>query len=51
MAVACSKFTLGGVVQLFWAAFDMHVTGVALKVALGYKKLFFGHFNKIITQV
>ena len=38
MSVACSIFTLGGPVQLFWAAFDMPVTGEALKVALGYKK-------------
>ena len=26
MAVALSIFTLGGAVQLFWAAFDMPVT-------------------------
>ena len=38
MAVARSIFTLGGTVQLFWAAFDMPMTGVPLKVALGYKK-------------
>ena len=38
MAVACSIFTLDGAVQLFWVAFDMPVTGVPLKVALGYKK-------------
>ena len=41
MAVACSIFTLGGWVQLFWTAFDMPVTGVPLEVALGYKKMFF----------
>ena len=41
MAVARSIFTLGGQVQLFWTAFDMPVTGVPLKVALGYKKMFF----------
>ena len=40
MAVACSIFTLGGAVQLFWSAFDMPVTGVPLKVALGYKNCF-----------
>ena len=38
VAVACSTFTLDGWVQLFWAAFDMPVTRVPLKVALGYKK-------------
>ena len=38
MIVACSTFTLDGGFQLFWATFDMPVTGVPLKVALGYKK-------------
>ena len=43
MAVAGSIFILDGWVQFFWAAFDMPVTGVPLKVALGYKKnCFFG---------
>ena len=37
MAVARSIFTLDGALQLFWAAFDMPVTVVPLKVALGYK--------------
>ena len=46
MAVACSIFTLGGAVQLFWAAFDMPVTGVPLKVALGYKKNVFLAISK-----
>ena len=46
MAVAHSIFTLGGGVQLFWAAFDMPVTGVPLKVALGYKKIVFRVFQK-----
>ena len=46
MAVAHSIFTLGGAVQLFWAAFDMPVTGVPLKVALGYKKIVFWAFKK-----
>ena len=46
MAVACSIFTLGGRVQLFWTAFDMPVTGVPLKVALGYKKIVFWVFQK-----
>ena len=35
MAVACSIFTLDGGFQLFWAAFDLLVTVVPLKVALG----------------
>ena len=38
MAVAHSIFTLGGGFQLFCTAFDMPVTGVAIKVALGYNK-------------
>ena len=50
MAVARSIFTLGGRFQLFYTAFDMHVTGVALKVALGYKKIVFWRFKKIIEK-
>ena len=46
MAVARSIFTLDGAVQLFWAAFDMPVTGIPLKVALGYKKIVFWPFPK-----
>ena len=46
MAVARSIFTLGGGFQLFCAAFDMPVTGVALRVALGYKKIVFWVFQK-----
>ena len=46
MAVARSIFTLGGAVQLFWAAFDMPMTGVPLKVALGYTKIDFCTFQK-----
>ena len=46
MAVAHSIFTLYGAVQLFWAAFDMNVTGVPLKFALGYKKIGFWTFQK-----
>ena len=46
MAVARSIFTLDGGFQLFCAAFDMPVTGVALKVALGYKKIVFWAFQK-----
>ena len=51
MAEARSIFTLGGGFQLFCAAFDMPVTGVALKVALGYKKIVFGRFKKIIMDI
>ena len=46
MAVAHSIFTLDGWVQLFWAAFDMSMTGVSLKDALGYKKNSFLAFQK-----
>ena len=46
MTVACSIFTLGGQVELFWTAFDMPATGVPLKVASGYKKIVFGCFKK-----
>ena len=46
MGVARSIFTLGGGFQLFCAAFDMPMTGVALKVALGYKKIVFWAFQK-----
>ena len=46
MAVARSIFTLDGGFQLFCTAFDMPVTGVALKVALGYKKIVFWAFQK-----
>ena len=43
IAVARSIFTLNGGIQLFWAAFDLPVTVVQLKVALGLEKLIFGH--------
>ena len=46
MAVARSIFTLDGVVQLFWAAFDMPMTVVPLKVALGLGKFDFSPFKK-----
>ena len=46
MAVTRSIFTLGEGFQLFCAAFDMPMTGVALKVALGYKKIVFWAFQK-----
>ena len=48
MAVACSIFTLDGWVQLIWAAFDMSVTVVPLKVALGFAKFDLRAFKKII---
>ena len=50
MAVARSIFTLDGGFQLFYTAVDMPVTGVPFKVALGYKKMVFGHFKKIIDK-
>ena len=37
--------------QLFWADFDLIVTVVPLKVALGWEKIDFWPFQKIITQV
>ena len=46
MAVAHSIFNLGGRVQLFWTAFDMPMTGVPLKVALGWHKFDFWAFKK-----
>ena len=46
MAVAHSIFTLGGVVQLFWTAFDMPMIGVPFKGALGYTKFVFWAFQK-----
>ena len=49
MAVAQSIFTGYGWFQLFWAAFDLALTFWALKVAIGLKKMIFGHFNKLIT--
>ena len=51
MAVASSIFTLDGVVQLFWAAFDMPMTMVPLKVALGWDKSDFWVFQKIIMGI
>ena len=38
MAVAHSIFTLDGGFQLFWAGFDLSVTVVPIKVALGLGK-------------
>ena len=51
MAVVRSILTLDGCVQLFLEAFDMLVTGVPLKVALGYQKIVFGRFKKIIMML
>ena len=51
MSLADPIFTLVVGFQLCWAAFDLHVTVVLLKVALGWGKIIFGHFKKIITQV
>ena len=48
MAVAHSIFTLGGGDQLFWAAFDMPVTVVPLKVALGLGKIDFWDFKNLL---
>ena len=51
MALADTIFTLdGGGVQLFWAAFDMPVTLVQLKVALGLETFDFWAFKKIIEK-
>ena len=47
MAEACSIFTLDEWVQLSWAAFDIPITVVPLKVALGYKKFVSRVFKKI----
>ena len=45
-------FTLGGGgVQLFWAAFDMPVTVVPLKVALELDKFDFWAFQKKIIMI
>ena len=50
MSVAHSIFTLDGGFQLFWAAFDLAMTVVPLKVALGLEKFDFWAFksNQII---
>ena len=45
MALADPIFTLVVGFQLFWAAFDMTMTGVPLEVALGYKKIVFWAFQ------
>ena len=43
-------FNLDGGFQLFWSGFDLLVTVVPLKVALGWEKLIFGHL-KIIMDI
>ena len=44
--VIISIFTLDGGFQLFWAAFDLPMTVVPLKVALGLEKIDFWSFQK-----
>ena len=46
MAVARSIFTLDVGFQLFWTAFDLPMTVVPLKVALGLEKIDFKSFQK-----
>ena len=47
MAVTRSIFNLdGGGVPLFWAAFDLNLAVVPLKVALGCKTFYFWMFQK-----
>ena len=46
MAVAHPIFTLDGGFQLFWAAFDLTMTVVPLKVALVLEKFDFWPFHK-----
>ena len=51
MAVAHSIFTLDEPhVQVFWAAFDLPMTVVPLKVALGLENFYFWAFKKIIEK-
>ena len=50
MAVAQSIFPLNGWLQLFWANFDMALTFLALKIAIGLEKNIFRYFKKIITK-
>ena len=45
-ALADPIFTLDGGFQLFWAAFDLPMTVVPLKVALGLEKFDFWAFQK-----
>ena len=50
MALADPIFTLDGWVQFFWAAFDLPVTMVPLKVALGLKNWIYSYLKKIIEK-
>ena len=45
MALADPIFSLDGAFQLFWTAFDMHVTMVSLEVVLGLENWIFGHLK------
>ena len=49
MAIAQLIFTGYGWFRLFWAAFDLALIFLALKVAIELEKLVFGHFKKLIT--
>ena len=49
-ALADPLFTLDGGFQLFWAASDMLVTVIPLKLALGLEKNDFWAFQKIIQK-
>ena len=51
MALADLIFTLVVGFQLFWEAFDLFVTVVPLKVALGLEKFDFWEFQKIIEKL
>ena len=46
MAIACSIFTLDGGFKLILSAFDVSVTVVPLKVAIGLEKIDFWVFKK-----
>ena len=49
MALAHSIFTLDGGFQLILPAFDVSVTVVPLKVAIGLEEIDFGVFKQIIS--
>ena len=46
MAVGHSIFTLDGEFQLYWAAFDLPMSVVPLKVSLGLERIDFWAFLK-----
>ena len=51
-ALADPIFTLDGGFQLLWAAFDLPMTVVPLKVGIRIgKNLMFGHLKKIIEKL